>query len=398
VTGDAAIEALLERFPMLSVEDARALAAAGGGAVFGAGQPDQAKLRALVEQGLLRARAARLEGDGAGAIPGELGEAAARAAPAGHVMGAGVAGGLALAFAALAALLKAGSKDALPLVDEALGPLGAHPFAAIEAREGGESEDANAMEESLELMAAMRSLDFAGLKAVALDRAARQAAELRLSAVFDERSRVRLERVEEIMALLFASDPVGIATFGREHAEVFPPAAARNVMGELFRAEIDGARRPLLAALAQLLRPTSAGSGAPRAFAAGYVAGAAASAAASIASAPLGEAAGDEAPARFAAALFESAAALADAAGPSPGGPAEREGAQRLLDERRGEIESALARALGASAGAREPPARLLRTLDATLGIRFRTMDPEGKVGLLGEFEAGIATFKRGRA
>jgi hypothetical protein len=88
---------------------------------------------------------------------------------------------------------------------------------------------------------------------------------------------------------------------------------------------------------------------------------------------------------------------MAESAGPAPAGPSEREGAERLLDAREADLDAEAARAFGAAAigGSAAEAARALRELEGALGARFRAMDPEDKVGLAAEFEAGVATFKR---
>lgn len=375
--GDRAAADLATAFPGLRPEDARRLLAAGA---------DLPAVRSLVEAGLAEFRAARRgalsalprarNAEGAGEHPGSL----SPAAPPDVTRAA--ASGLALAFAGLAALLRAGSKDGPMLIEEALGPLGGHPFVAVEDR-GERAPDEGASEKALELMAAMRSLDFAGLKAVALDRAARRAAELRLSLAIDPEAGGRLARVLETMALLLASDPAGIARFGREHAELFPPAAARGALAELLRTDAATVRAALAACASHLLRTATAAE----AFGAGWLAGAATAGAAVLAP-------HDAAPARRAAVTFDAALDLAASLGTPAGGAPERDGAARILDAARAAVEAALARADAGQGGYPLETAHLARSLEARLLDRAAALDPDGQVGLAGEVAAGFALFR----
>jgi hypothetical protein len=325
-----------------------------------------ASLRGLVEQslagGALSAGGAAAGSSGAGSAEAEL----------------------ALALGGLAALLKASDDDATALLDSALRPLGAHVFVDAEGRGplGGEGGDG-----ALDLMDAMRSLDFAGLKAVALDRAARRARELREADTGDAAAGRRLSELHRTMAQLLASDPTGIAHFGRERPELFPPLAARQVSAELLLCRDGEAERALMASLVHALQPAVGGGREARAFAAGYLVGALGAAAAAIAN--TASAQGSAWGARRVSGLVVSAAGLARSLPASPSGPEDRDGPERLLAGRA----EALGRAVDAASAAQALSAaeRLLPQLETLLVSHVRAQG--GGTDLVSEAILGVTTF-----
>jgi hypothetical protein len=298
---------------------------------------------------------------------------------------AAAAAALGAALGGLARLLKADARDGAAVIDDCFHPKAAYVLAQHERRspDGGAGQE-GPNEEALALMEAMRSLDFAGLKAVALERAASRVASLREEAARGaEAAQDELPRARTQAALLLASDPVGVARFSREAPETFPRAAARNVMGELLRSGEDAVHDALAATLALLLRPVEAGSAAHKAHAAGFWCAAGAHAARRIADEEAITAGvhASEAPARALAHGAAAAISLARALGPSPGGAADRDEALRTLDGERSAIVSARAgaasgeAALGEGAG---DPRRLAGVLRSALAGWFAEADPEG--------------------
>ncbi len=194
-----------------------------------------------------------------------------------------------------------------------------------------------------ELLEAVRSLDHAGLKALALDRASVRLAELRGRLRDDPTAAADLLRTRENAALLLASDPAGIAAFARSHPDLFPPGSARNALGELLRGGDAATRRALLATFGHVLLPAGAADrAAALAHAAGYLAGAGAAAAARSAEGP----ARDRLPvARLAATVSAARALLAALA--RPGRAEAADGALAILGDGAPALDSALAQADG---------------------------------------------------
>jgi len=310
--------------------------------------------------------------------------------------GGGDVGGAALgaALGGLARLLKGGPEDACAVVDDVFAPKAAYVLHAHERRTGENAGDGK-NEEADELIDAMRSLDFAGLKAVALDRAATRVAGLReaLDAAGDEEAealREDLSRARTQATLLLASDPIGIARFARESPETFPRTAARNVMGELLRSDGAAVEEALAAVMGLLVRGTAAGGGAHKAFAAGLWIGAGAKAAARIAEdeAISRGVAVAEAPGRLLARSVAAGRSLATTLGESPGGAADRDEALRTLDQEK----AALGGALGAAAmeGSGSDVRRLGPILKAALSEHMAALDPDVEHDLEGELLAGF--------
>jgi len=146
-----------------------------------------------------------------------------------------------------------------------------------------------------DLLDLLRTRSLAGLKAIALERAALKVGEARIRVeAGDDELQPALERAQLTLACLYASDPAGIAAFGRDHPELFPTDAMGVVLQELVRSRPPAVRAAIAEAVARLLgpalgatgragAPATPGAPAEGAFGLGYLLGAGLSALRAIA-------------------------------------------------------------------------------------------------------------------